>query len=101
MNEAHRKAQATGECKSRTETGGGGMNKADELRCAIIDRVSACTSERELDLIFRFVRGVVEFDSPIDTRRRIVAMLGECSPGPFLRLCAKCAPRKKQRRKRN
>ncbi len=53
------------------------MNKTDELRCAIIDRVSACTSERELDLIFRFVRGVVEFDSPIDTRRRIVAMLGK------------------------
>ncbi|MBD5168890.1 MAG: hypothetical protein HDT20_02000 [Oscillibacter sp.] len=53
------------------------MNKADELRCAIIDRVAACTGERELDLIFRFVNGLTEQEYPKSTRQRIVAMVGK------------------------
>ncbi|MBD5152251.1 MAG: hypothetical protein HDT16_07140 [Oscillibacter sp.] len=53
------------------------MNKADDLRCAIIDRVAACTSERELDLIFRFANNLTEQAHPDSTRQRIVAMVGK------------------------
>lgn len=51
------------------------MNRADELRCAIIERILATDSERELDLVFRFAENLIEPERPKDTRGRIVEIL--------------------------